>query len=150
MPILRCMGSKFCVKFQRAPLKFHTKFWTHTPQSVHFTVFIFCVWVTISLNCDVISLSETGHRVPLEPGQIWRFMVDITRPHQRQTIIRFRTSKKTRATDARYFIVSYVRNFEKIMSCDKETRYLFRYKNGFSGYGISIIKINGRESVWSL
>ena len=24
--ILRCMGSKFCVKFQRCPLKFHTKF----------------------------------------------------------------------------------------------------------------------------
>ena len=54
------MGSKFCVKFQRAPLKFHTKFWTHTSQNLHFTVFYFCVWVTISLNCDVISLSETG------------------------------------------------------------------------------------------
>ena len=62
MHILRCMGSKFCVKFQRAPLKFHTKFWTHTPQNVHFTIFIFCVRVTISLNCDVISLSETGPR----------------------------------------------------------------------------------------
>ena len=37
MHILRCMGSKFCVKFQRCPLKFHTKFWTHTPQNVHFT-----------------------------------------------------------------------------------------------------------------
>ena len=62
MHILRCMGSKFCVKFQRAPLKFRTKFWTHTPQNMHFTVFSFCVWVTISLNCDVISLSETGPR----------------------------------------------------------------------------------------
>ena len=60
MHFLRCMGSKFCVKFQRAPLKFHTKFWTHTPQNMNFTVFYFCVWVTISLNCDVISLSETG------------------------------------------------------------------------------------------
>ena len=57
------MGSKFCVKFQRAPLKFHTKLWTHTPQYVHFTVVFFCVWVTISLNCDVISLSETGPRM---------------------------------------------------------------------------------------
>ena len=37
MHILRCMGSKFCVKFQRCPLKFHTKFWTHTPQNMHFT-----------------------------------------------------------------------------------------------------------------
>ena len=63
MHILQCMGSKFCVKFQRAPLKFHTNLWTHTPQNVHFTVLYFCVWVTISLNCDVISLSETGPRV---------------------------------------------------------------------------------------
>ena len=62
MHILRCMGSKFCVKFQRAPLKFHTKFWTHTPQNMHFTVFYFCLWVTISSNCDVISLSETAPR----------------------------------------------------------------------------------------
>ena len=31
--ILRCMGSKFCVKFQRA----RTKFWTHAPQNMHFT-----------------------------------------------------------------------------------------------------------------
>ena len=37
MHILRCMGSKFCVKFQRAPLKFHTRFWTHSPQNMHFT-----------------------------------------------------------------------------------------------------------------
>ena len=35
--ILLCMGSKFCVKFQRCPLKLHTEFWTHTPQNVHFT-----------------------------------------------------------------------------------------------------------------
>ena len=26
MHILQCMGSKFCVKFQRCPLKFHAKF----------------------------------------------------------------------------------------------------------------------------
>ena len=37
MHILRCMGSKFRVKFQRCPLKFHTKFWTHAPQNMHFT-----------------------------------------------------------------------------------------------------------------
>ena len=37
MYILRCMGSKFCVKFQGYPLKFHTKVWTHTPQNMHFT-----------------------------------------------------------------------------------------------------------------
>ena len=60
MHILWCMGSKFCLKFQRVPLKFHTNFSTHTPQNMHFTVFYFCVWVTISLNCEAISLSETG------------------------------------------------------------------------------------------
>ena len=60
MHILQCMGSKFCVKFQRAPLKFHTKFGTQTLQNVHFIDFNFCVWFTISLNCDVISLGETG------------------------------------------------------------------------------------------
>ena len=39
MHILWCMGSKFCVKFQSCPLKFHTKFWTHTLQNMHFTRF---------------------------------------------------------------------------------------------------------------
>ena len=48
------------LKFQRAPLKFHTKFWTHTPQNMHFIVFNLYVIVTISLNCDITSLSETG------------------------------------------------------------------------------------------
>ena len=37
MHILRCVGSKFWVKFQRTILKFHTKFWNHTPQNMHFT-----------------------------------------------------------------------------------------------------------------
>ena len=56
MYILRYMGSKSCVEFQRVPLKFHTKFWTHTPQNVHFTDFYICLWFTIFLDCDVISL----------------------------------------------------------------------------------------------
>ena len=75
MRILRCMGSKFYVKFRRASLKFHTKFWTHTPQIMHFTVFNFCAWVTISFNCDVISLSETG---PCRHLSVWR--PSVTRP----------------------------------------------------------------------
>ena len=37
MHILRYMASKFRVKCQRYPLKFHTQFWTHTPQKMHFT-----------------------------------------------------------------------------------------------------------------
>ena len=71
MHILRCMGSKFCVKFQGAPLKFHTKFWTHTSQNMHLTVLYFCVWVTVSLNCDVISISETCPRSLL----VWPHLV---------------------------------------------------------------------------
>ena len=43
-----------------ALLKFHTQFWTHALQNMYFTVFYLCVWVTVSLNCDIISLSETG------------------------------------------------------------------------------------------
>ena len=37
------MGLKFCVKFQRAPLKFRTKFLIHTLQKMHFTVFFYVV-----------------------------------------------------------------------------------------------------------
>ena len=62
MHILRCMGSKFSVKFQRCPLKFHTKFWTHTPQNMHF---MRCkkfdhLWYLKSY--DILSLSETAPR----------------------------------------------------------------------------------------
>ena len=34
MHILRCMGSKFCMKFQMCPLKIHTKFGIHTPRDI--------------------------------------------------------------------------------------------------------------------
>ena len=55
---LRRMGSKFCAKLQRTSLKFHTKFFTHTPQNRHFICFNFCVWFSIYFNCDVIGPSE--------------------------------------------------------------------------------------------
>ena len=32
--IFRCMGQIFCVEFQRAPLKFHTKYLTHRLKDV--------------------------------------------------------------------------------------------------------------------
>ena len=32
----QCMGNIFCVEFQRYPLKFHTKYLTHTLKDVHF------------------------------------------------------------------------------------------------------------------
>ena len=44
---------------------FHTKLWTLILQNMHFTDFYFCVWFTISLNYNVICLSETFPRIPL-------------------------------------------------------------------------------------
>ena len=38
--IFRCMGKIFCVEFKRYPLKFHTKYLTHTLKDVHFI----CEW----------------------------------------------------------------------------------------------------------
>ena len=37
MHIFQCMGKIFCVEFQRFPLKFHTKYLTHT---LKYTIFI--------------------------------------------------------------------------------------------------------------
>ena len=34
--IFQCMGKMFCVEFQRYPLKFHTKYLTHTLKNVDF------------------------------------------------------------------------------------------------------------------
>ena len=34
--IFKCMGKIFCMEFQRYPLKFHTKYLTHTLKDVHF------------------------------------------------------------------------------------------------------------------
>ena len=36
--ILQCMGKIFCVEFQRYPLKFHTKYLTHTLKDTFFTL----------------------------------------------------------------------------------------------------------------
>ena len=68
MHILRCMRLKFCVKFLRAPLKFHTKF-----EHIHCKICIFptCIflWFTISWSCNVISLIET---TPCKVQLQWR------------------------------------------------------------------------------
>ena len=34
--VFQCMGKIFCVEFQRVPLKFHTKYLTHTLKDVDF------------------------------------------------------------------------------------------------------------------
>ena len=94
MHIVRCMGSKFSMKFQREPLKFHTKFWIHTLHKIHFTDFYFCMWFMISLNSDVITpdlppwspIIKSGHcispedRVPVHFiwHHIWVHCRDLT------------------------------------------------------------------------
>ena len=37
--IFQCMGKIFCVEFQRYPLKFHTKYLTHTLKDMIFMQF---------------------------------------------------------------------------------------------------------------
>ena len=37
--IFQCMGKIFCVEFQRYPLKFHTKYLTHTSKDMIFMQF---------------------------------------------------------------------------------------------------------------
>ena len=61
--IFAVYGFKILCEISKGTFDISHKLWTHTPQYVHFTVLYFCVWVTISLNCDVISLSETGPRM---------------------------------------------------------------------------------------
>ena len=34
--LFQCVGKIFCVEFQRVPLKFHTKYLTHTLKNVDF------------------------------------------------------------------------------------------------------------------
>ena len=50
----------FCMKFQRCPLKFHTKFWTYTPQNMHFTRCLKFDDLWYLKSYDILSLSETG------------------------------------------------------------------------------------------
>ena len=42
--IFQCMGKVFCVEFQRVPLKFHTKYLTHTFQCMTLNIFKDCHW----------------------------------------------------------------------------------------------------------
>ena len=63
------MGSKFCVKFQRCPLKFRTKFWTHTPKTLHFTRSLNLTTYDILELC-ILSVSEAGPRCA-ESSHFW-------------------------------------------------------------------------------
>ena len=59
--IIACLGvwvQNFCVKFERKLLDCNTKFWNRISHNMYFTDFYFSLLLTISCNCDVISLSE--------------------------------------------------------------------------------------------
>ena len=80
------MCSKFCVKFQRAHLKFHMKFWSCTLQNIYFTYFHFLcdlwyLWIVTSLDLVRWSLGlseggvlEVGFQALENPmGPLWNF-----------------------------------------------------------------------------
>ena len=56
MYILPCIGSKFV---WNGAFEISLKLWTHIPHNMYFTDFYICVWSTLYLSCDVISLSKT-------------------------------------------------------------------------------------------
>ena len=82
MHILRYMGSKFCVKFQRCTLKFHTNFWTHTAQNMHFTTCFFFFFNLTSY--DILELwrlkSQWDGSLKASPTTGLAAVVDIFRP----------------------------------------------------------------------
>ena len=55
--IFQCMGKIFCVEFQRAPLKFHTKFLTHTLKDAIF-IQRSC-YIILHESCDCPSATTT-------------------------------------------------------------------------------------------
>ena len=73
----RCMTSKFCAKFQRVPLRFHTKFWTNTPQNIHFADFYVCVWFTMYLKKSSRTAAQgytVGYRAPYVHSSEFQFL----------------------------------------------------------------------------
>ena len=75
MHILRCMRSKFCVKFQRCPLKFQA--FTQYFEPVHSKICVLWgvkIWQLV-ISYDILSRSETGPwtaKRSCEPVN-WRF-----------------------------------------------------------------------------
>ena len=65
MHILRFMGSKFCVKFQRCPLKLHPKFWTHTLQNTVGTPYNTAPYITGS------NIARLGHGSQNSWSKLW-------------------------------------------------------------------------------
>ena len=59
--IFQCMGKLFCVKFQRVPLKFHTKYLTHALKNIIFT---YCWNFKRSWISELTSVCETQPRIP--------------------------------------------------------------------------------------
>ena len=60
--------SKIWCEIWKGTFEISHKILNHTPQNMHITLIKYCVWVTKSLNCDVISLSETVLYIKITNG----------------------------------------------------------------------------------
>ena len=66
--IFQCMGKIFCVEFQRAPLKFHTKYFTHTLKDM---IFLQCWKFTSSQIYKLVCIFDTPQQHKLTRYQAW-------------------------------------------------------------------------------
>ena len=77
--IFQFMGKIFCVEFQRVPLKFHTKYLTHTLKD---NIFVKYWNFQSSYSKELISIFETppGHNVePVTTAKPWQVQIcDLT------------------------------------------------------------------------
>ena len=64
--ILQCNGKIFCVEFQRAPLKFHTKYLTHTLKDADRCWNYFCKIITI-----------IGNKENTKPIKLWMIVIHL-------------------------------------------------------------------------
>ena len=77
------MGQIFCVEFQRVPLKFHTKYLTHTLKDVDFirndnVIITLNDVVTLFWRYSDIIIASRVHRDTLEPFKDFHNWVIIT------------------------------------------------------------------------
>ena len=74
-------GLKILCEISKGSFEISHKIWNPYTAKYSFIVFFSCVWVTISLRCDVISLSETGPstlmRHETEPSWYVLFAFDV-------------------------------------------------------------------------
>ena len=70
-------GFKILCEISKGTFEISHKIFNQYTAKYAFTVFYICVWVVISLNCNVISLSETGPW-PSADRSLLRFVITVT------------------------------------------------------------------------